>query len=64
MAESGVMHQDKPLPVTVSGGLSMYPADGTDWDLLFSAADKRLYAAKQKGRNRIAGPVTESYSMS
>lgn len=64
VAESGVVHRDKPIPVTVSGGVSMYPSDGTDWDTLFSAADKRLYAAKQTGRNRIVGPAAEAYSTS
>lgn len=44
------------LAVTVSGGLALYPADGADWDRLFSAADERLYRAKQGGRNRIEGP--------
>ena len=41
------------LSVTVSGGLAMFPADGLDWDQLFSEADKRLYQAKRNGRNRV-----------
>ncbi len=38
---------------TVSGGLAVYPDDGTDWDQLFQAADRRLYVAKRQGRDRI-----------
>ncbi|HEV8410324.1 MAG TPA: GGDEF domain-containing protein [Gemmatimonadaceae bacterium] len=41
--------------VTVSGGVSTFPHDGDDWDELFLVADKRLYAAKHAGRNRIEG---------
>jgi diguanylate cyclase (GGDEF)-like protein len=41
------------LSVTVSGGLAMFPGDGVDWDRLFGEADKRLYASKQAGRNRV-----------
>lgn len=41
------------LPVTVSGGVALYPDDGGDWDHLFATADRRLYAAKAGGRNRV-----------
>jgi len=41
------------LSLTVSGGLAMFPADGVDWDKLFGEADRRLYASKHGGRNRI-----------
>jgi diguanylate cyclase (GGDEF)-like protein len=51
-----------PVNVTVSGGVSTFPQDGGDWDQLFAVADKRLYAAKHAGRNRIEageGPLKE-----
>jgi diguanylate cyclase (GGDEF)-like protein len=41
--------------VTVSIGAAMYPDDGTTPDALFRAADQRLYAAKEGGRNRVVG---------
>ena len=41
--------------VTVSIGAAMYPDDGKVSDALFRAADERLYAAKEGGRNRVVG---------
>ena len=46
-------YRGEALSVTVSGGLAMFPGDGVDWDRLFGEADKRLYASKQAGRNRV-----------
>jgi diguanylate cyclase (GGDEF)-like protein len=39
--------------VTVSIGASIFPDDGNAVDVLFRAADERLYAAKKAGRNRV-----------
>ena len=46
--------QGKPLPVTVSIGVSGPPA-GTDmrFEQLYALADQALYAAKEQGRNRV-----------
>jgi diguanylate cyclase (GGDEF)-like protein len=44
------------LRVTSSGGLAMFPSDATTWDGLFAAADRRLYRAKQEGRDRLVAP--------
>ena len=41
------------VPTSVSGGVALYPEDGQDWDHLFATADRRLYAAKAGGRNRV-----------
>jgi len=39
--------------VTLSGGVAVVPHDGRDWDIVFAVADRRLYAAKEGGRNRV-----------
>lgn len=41
------------LPVTVSIGCATAPHDGAERLLLLGAADRRLYAAKDAGRNRV-----------
>ena len=41
--------------VTVSIGAASFPADARDEDELILKADKALYLAKQKGRNRVCG---------
>lgn len=47
-------HQGKILPrVTASFGLSSYPTHGQDFYRLLSLADRALYLAKAKGRNRV-----------
>jgi diguanylate cyclase (GGDEF)-like protein len=45
--------RESPLKVTVSGGVSTYPADGGTTTDLLRVADDSLYEAKQRGRNRI-----------
>lgn len=41
--------------VTISLGVSTFPADGSNAETLIETADKRLYDAKNNGRNRV-GP--------
>lgn len=43
---------DPKLKVTLSIGISQYPKDGNDFSELFGKADKALYIAKEKGKNR------------
>ena len=44
---------DVDVPLTLSGGVASFGQDGEDFERLIDIADKRLYLAKQKGRNRI-----------
>lgn len=55
VAASPLTHAGHTITVTVSGGVSTFPLDGDGWEQVFVAADKRLYAAKHAGRNRIEG---------
>lgn len=45
-----------PEKITVSIGLACAPIDGDTVTDLFRTADKRLYQAKDAGRNRVIGP--------
>lgn len=45
-----------PAGVTVSIGVAAWPGDGETIEDALAAADRRLYEAKRKGRNRVAGP--------
>lgn len=39
--------------VTISGGVATYPEDAEDAEALLESADRRLYRAKEGGRNRV-----------
>ncbi len=41
------------LNMTVSAGVAALPSDASTGAELFAAADKALYAAKERGRNRV-----------
>jgi diguanylate cyclase (GGDEF)-like protein len=42
-------------PMTISLGIATAPEDGSDLNALLSMADKRLYLAKNAGRDRVVG---------
>ena len=44
---------DRPLLVTMSLGVSIYPTHGYDFDVLKAKADNAMYQAKQAGRNQF-----------
>lgn len=41
------------VPITTSCGVAKYPDDGANFEELFQKADKALYIAKAKGKNRF-----------
>lgn len=43
-----------PIKVSVSVGIAMFPADGTDPETLLRKADSAMLTAKQVGRRRVA----------
>lgn len=50
--ESAFADRFENFRLTCSMGVSTYPADSTDYNELFMQADKALYIAQQKGKNR------------
>jgi two-component system, cell cycle response regulator len=49
-----------PAGVTVSIGVAAWPGDGENVDAVLVEADRRLYEAKRKGRNRVVGTARRS----
>jgi len=45
--------QGKTIKITISCGISFYPQEGKDITTLIEEADKKLYKAKQSGRNKV-----------
>jgi diguanylate cyclase (GGDEF)-like protein/PAS domain S-box-containing protein len=45
--------EGRPVRVTISAGVAVFPADGADEDALLRCADEALYRAKAAGRNRV-----------
>ena len=49
-----IMLRRKEANITVSIGVATFPADASDEEEIIIKADKAMYTAKQKGRNRVA----------
>jgi predicted signal transduction protein with EAL and GGDEF domain len=43
----------RPVRVTASGGISLYPEDGEDGETLLKSADTAMYRAKERGRDNF-----------
>jgi diguanylate cyclase (GGDEF)-like protein len=56
-AEEVLGGEEENAPVTVSVGIAEYPNHGATAEALVEAADRALYVAKEKGRNRVV-PAT------
>jgi diguanylate cyclase (GGDEF)-like protein len=50
-------------PVTMSIGVATAPHDGSDFEMLFTEADRRLYKAKAGGRNRVVGRAPDDLTV-
>ncbi|WP_199271680.1 GGDEF domain-containing protein [Paraglaciecola sp. L3A3] len=50
---SPFIHDNKTIKITVSAGIATYGKDGETLEELLLKSDKRLYAAKDKGRNCV-----------
>jgi diguanylate cyclase (GGDEF)-like protein len=57
LAESHLIGDSRPVHVTVSAGVAVLPVDGITAGELLSTADRRLFEAKDSGRNRTVGPT-------
>ncbi|MDD2927442.1 MAG: sensor domain-containing diguanylate cyclase [Candidatus Omnitrophica bacterium] len=53
IAEEKIVLRREESHITVSIGVATFPADATEEDELIQRADKAMYKAKQKGRNRV-----------
>ena len=57
---NNIKYEEHPmLKVTVSIGSASYPANGKSFDIIFKKADRALYIAKEKGRNRYVTYIDE-----
>ncbi|MEO0206255.1 MAG: tetratricopeptide repeat protein, partial [candidate division WOR-3 bacterium] len=56
-------HEFAGIKLTLSIGISTFPEHALDWKSLFDIADKSLYYAKRKGRNRIGVFVKEDIKL-
>lgn len=45
--------EDRTINLTVSFGVSQFGVDGDDYDALYKVADRRMYRAKELGRNKV-----------
>lgn len=57
LRDAGLGGRPDGLPITASIGLAERLADGArDWRALVEIADRRMYVAKQSGKDRVVGP--------
>jgi diguanylate cyclase (GGDEF)-like protein len=49
-------NRPRPVSVTISIGVSSWPEDGSSAAEILACADRRLYEAKERGRDQVVGP--------
>jgi diguanylate cyclase (GGDEF)-like protein len=58
VSQRAIRAYDEELRVTISIGVSLFPANSAALEGLIESADRALYAAKEQGRNKVcAAPV-------
>ena len=50
-------NRSKPVSLTVSIGVALWPDDAQNAAEILQCADQRLYQAKSQGRDRVVGPA-------
>jgi diguanylate cyclase (GGDEF)-like protein len=53
--------KERPLSITASMGIAVYPEHGEDPETLVKHADVAMYRAKETGRNRMVFFAPESF---
>lgn len=48
-----ILHEKGGIEISISVGIAMYPAHGTQGEALLHKADQALYAAKHRGKNLV-----------
>ncbi|MGQ0648515.1 MAG: diguanylate cyclase [Gemmatimonadaceae bacterium] len=56
-SDAHVIGGARPVYITVSAGVSTWPSDGSTVSDLVATADRRMFEAKEAGRNRVVGPA-------
>ena len=63
VASMRMIEREESVEVSVSLGLVAWPDDGESLDQLMESVDAAMYAAKQRGKNRIGGPYARAGDM-
>jgi diguanylate cyclase (GGDEF)-like protein len=60
LAEENFPADSKPVNITISGGIAIFPGNGRSPESLLRSADAALYQAKNHGRNQVVSAASEA----